>query len=117
VFPLYSYSQCFLLLIHCATAILDLSANKLTGLIPTEICSMTYLGESCLSACDNYVPYVLFQVYSILSMSFHFTGMLYLDCNSLSESIPTEVCWPATLCLLCFEYILIFFCYSILQIG
>jgi hypothetical protein len=52
---------------------------------------MMDLGESCLLALIATTMFLVFQIYSTLSLSFHSIGMLYLDVNSFSGSILTEV--------------------------
>jgi hypothetical protein len=73
---------------------LSLAGNSLTGTIPSEVGLLTKLSELSVvwfASCNDYVVMCFFIVLSCLLVIFLSRDYLYLDNNSLTGTIPSEV--------------------------
>ncbi len=91
--------SCLLVIFH-STAALSLSANSLTGTIPSQIASMSNLCESSVVWLLVVMTVLSCVFYCTLMLAFHIhsTAGLDLSFNSLMGTIPSEIGLLTNLC-------------------
>jgi hypothetical protein len=92
--------SCLLVILH-STVSLDVSFNSLMGTIPSQIAMISNLCESSvvwLLVVMIVLSCVFFIVLSCLLVIFHSTATLWLDSNSLTGTIPSQIASMSNLC-------------------
>jgi hypothetical protein len=89
---------CLLVIFH-STVDLDLSGNRLTGTIPSEVGLLTELSESSVVwLLVVMIVLCVFHCNLILACHIHSTAWLDLSFNSLTGTIPSQIAFLSNFC-------------------
>jgi hypothetical protein len=89
--------SCLLVIFH-STDRLDLSDNSLTGMIPSQIALMSNLCESSVVwLLVGMIMLCVFHCTLMLACHIHYTAYLYLNDNTLTGTIPSQIAFMSNL--------------------